>query len=59
MENRGVVGPDEDPGQRDGLPQAPRARRLVVAFEPESLGSEADADGGAGQDGPEARLVEA
>ncbi len=57
MEDRGIVGPDEDPGEGDSPLQAPRSRCFVVAFEPEPRRDETDADGGARQDGPEAGLV--
>lgn len=59
MEDRRVVGPDEDPGEGDGPLHTPSARGLVVALEQEARMREADADGGARQDGPEARLVQA
>lgn len=58
MEDRSIVGPDQDAGQGECPGRPPRTLRLVIALEEEARGDEADPDARSGQDSLEAGLVE-
>lgn len=58
MEDRGVVGPDEDPVERGRPGQPPISRRFVITLEQEARRGDAQTDRRPGQDGLEPGLIQ-